>query len=151
MNVLFRSRPTTAGLIGGCKALTGGTNCSPGHAVECGVGRGGEGAAFHVDVIIDADTGEQRPCSDGRCSRPPEGGPAITWNTIACQSAAAAKSSASNVVVAPIVLAVVIAAQTQLTRLELTASELAEIDTASAGIEVQGARYPEATERLIDS
>jgi len=35
--------------------------------------------------------------------------------------------------------------------LELTASDVAEIDTASAGIEVQSARYPEATERLIDS
>ena len=34
--------------------------------------------------------------------------------------------------------------------LELTAAELAEIETASTGIEVQGARYPDAMERLID-
>ena len=34
--------------------------------------------------------------------------------------------------------------------LALTAADLAEIGTASAGIEVQGARYPEAMERLID-
>jgi len=34
--------------------------------------------------------------------------------------------------------------------LALTATDLAEIETASAGIEVQGARYPEAMERLID-
>jgi aryl-alcohol dehydrogenase-like predicted oxidoreductase len=34
--------------------------------------------------------------------------------------------------------------------LELTAADLAEIETASAAITVQGARYPEALERLID-
>ena len=34
--------------------------------------------------------------------------------------------------------------------LELAAADLAEIETASAGIEVQGARYPDAMERLID-
>jgi aryl-alcohol dehydrogenase-like predicted oxidoreductase len=34
--------------------------------------------------------------------------------------------------------------------LELTASDLAELDSASAAIEVQGARYPEAMQRLID-
>jgi aryl-alcohol dehydrogenase-like predicted oxidoreductase len=34
--------------------------------------------------------------------------------------------------------------------LELTANDLEEIETASAAITVQGARYPEALERLID-
>jgi hypothetical protein len=34
--------------------------------------------------------------------------------------------------------------------LELTAADLDEIETASAAITVQGARYPEAMERLID-
>ena len=34
--------------------------------------------------------------------------------------------------------------------LELAAADLAEIETASAGIEVQGARYPDAMARLID-
>jgi aryl-alcohol dehydrogenase-like predicted oxidoreductase len=34
--------------------------------------------------------------------------------------------------------------------LELTATDLAELDTASAAIEVQGARYPEAMQRMID-
>jgi aryl-alcohol dehydrogenase-like predicted oxidoreductase len=34
--------------------------------------------------------------------------------------------------------------------LELTATDLGEIDTASAAITVEGARYPEAMERLID-
>jgi aryl-alcohol dehydrogenase-like predicted oxidoreductase len=34
--------------------------------------------------------------------------------------------------------------------LELTATDLNEIETASAAITVQGARYPEALERLID-
>ena len=34
--------------------------------------------------------------------------------------------------------------------LELTAADLTEIETASAAITVQGARYPEALERLID-
>ena len=34
--------------------------------------------------------------------------------------------------------------------LELTATDLDEIDTASAAITVEGARYPEAMERLID-
>jgi aryl-alcohol dehydrogenase-like predicted oxidoreductase len=34
--------------------------------------------------------------------------------------------------------------------LELTATDLDEIETASAAITVQGARYPEAMERLID-
>jgi aryl-alcohol dehydrogenase-like predicted oxidoreductase len=34
--------------------------------------------------------------------------------------------------------------------LELTAADLNEIDTASAAITVQGGRYPEANERLID-
>jgi diketogulonate reductase-like aldo/keto reductase len=34
--------------------------------------------------------------------------------------------------------------------LELTATDLNEIETASAAITVQGARYPEAMERLID-
>ena len=34
--------------------------------------------------------------------------------------------------------------------LELTATDLTEIETASAAITVQGARYPEAMERLID-
>ena len=34
--------------------------------------------------------------------------------------------------------------------LELAAADLAEIETASAGIEVQGARYPDAMQRLID-
>ena len=34
--------------------------------------------------------------------------------------------------------------------LELTASDLAELDSVSAAIEVQGARYPEAMQRLID-
>jgi hypothetical protein len=34
--------------------------------------------------------------------------------------------------------------------LELTATDLKEIETASAAITVQGARYPEAMERLID-
>ena len=34
--------------------------------------------------------------------------------------------------------------------LELTATDLNEIETASAAITVQGARYPEANERLID-
>jgi aryl-alcohol dehydrogenase-like predicted oxidoreductase len=34
--------------------------------------------------------------------------------------------------------------------LEFTAADLAEIETASAAITVQGARYPEALERLID-
>ena len=32
----------------------------PGHAVQDGVGGAGEGAAFHPDVVVDADTGEQR-------------------------------------------------------------------------------------------
>jgi|GEM_PF-5900529 len=32
----------------------------PGHAVQDGVGGAGKGAAFHPDVVIDADTGEQR-------------------------------------------------------------------------------------------
>jgi len=36
------------------------------------------------------------------------------------------------------------------TDLELTATDLDEIETASAAITVQGARYPEAMERLID-
>jgi aryl-alcohol dehydrogenase-like predicted oxidoreductase len=34
--------------------------------------------------------------------------------------------------------------------LELTATDLNEIETASAAITLQGARYPEALERLID-
>jgi aryl-alcohol dehydrogenase-like predicted oxidoreductase len=34
--------------------------------------------------------------------------------------------------------------------IELTATDLAELDTASAAIEVQGARYPEAMQRMID-
>jgi len=34
--------------------------------------------------------------------------------------------------------------------LELTAADLNEIETASAAITVQGGRYPEANERLID-
>jgi aryl-alcohol dehydrogenase-like predicted oxidoreductase len=34
--------------------------------------------------------------------------------------------------------------------LELTATDLADLDTASAAIEVQGARYPEAMQRMID-
>jgi aryl-alcohol dehydrogenase-like predicted oxidoreductase len=34
--------------------------------------------------------------------------------------------------------------------LELTAADLDEIETAAAAITVQGARYPEAMERLID-
>ena len=34
--------------------------------------------------------------------------------------------------------------------LELTAADRSEIETASAAITVQGARYPEALERLID-
>ena len=34
--------------------------------------------------------------------------------------------------------------------IELTSGDLAEIETASAVIAVQGARYPEALERLID-
>lgn len=34
--------------------------------------------------------------------------------------------------------------------LELTAGDLNEIETGSAAIAVQGARYPEAMERLID-
>jgi aryl-alcohol dehydrogenase-like predicted oxidoreductase len=34
--------------------------------------------------------------------------------------------------------------------LELTAADLADLDTASAAIEVQGARYPEAMQRMID-
>ncbi len=34
--------------------------------------------------------------------------------------------------------------------LELTAADLNQIETASAAITVQGARYPEAMERLID-
>jgi aryl-alcohol dehydrogenase-like predicted oxidoreductase len=34
--------------------------------------------------------------------------------------------------------------------LELTTTDLEEIETASAAITVQGARYPEALERLID-
>ncbi len=34
--------------------------------------------------------------------------------------------------------------------LELTATDLDEIDAASAAITVAGARYPEAMERLID-
>ena len=34
--------------------------------------------------------------------------------------------------------------------LELTATDLDEIDTASAAITVEGARYPESMERLID-
>ena len=34
--------------------------------------------------------------------------------------------------------------------LEPTAADLAEIETASAALTVQGARYPEALERLID-
>jgi aryl-alcohol dehydrogenase-like predicted oxidoreductase len=34
--------------------------------------------------------------------------------------------------------------------LQLTATDLNEIETASAAITVQGARYPEAMERLID-
>ena len=34
--------------------------------------------------------------------------------------------------------------------LELTTTDLNEIETASAAITVQGARYPEAMERLID-
>jgi aryl-alcohol dehydrogenase-like predicted oxidoreductase len=34
--------------------------------------------------------------------------------------------------------------------LELTATDLTEIETASAAITVQGARYPEAMERVID-
>ena len=34
--------------------------------------------------------------------------------------------------------------------LELTATDLAHLDTASAAIEVQGARYPEAMQRMID-
>ena len=34
--------------------------------------------------------------------------------------------------------------------IELTSGDLAEIETASAAIAVQGARYPEALERLID-
>ena len=34
--------------------------------------------------------------------------------------------------------------------LKLTATDLDEIETASAAITVQGARYPEAMERLID-
>ena len=34
--------------------------------------------------------------------------------------------------------------------LELTTADLADLDTASAAIEVQGARYPEAMQRMID-
>jgi len=34
--------------------------------------------------------------------------------------------------------------------LDLGATDLAELDSASAAIEVQGARYPEAMQRLID-
>jgi hypothetical protein len=34
--------------------------------------------------------------------------------------------------------------------LELSTNDLNELDTASAGIEVQGARYPEAMQRMID-
>ena len=34
--------------------------------------------------------------------------------------------------------------------LELTAEDLAELDTASAGVQVQGERYPEAMQRMID-
>jgi aryl-alcohol dehydrogenase-like predicted oxidoreductase len=34
--------------------------------------------------------------------------------------------------------------------LEPTAADLADLDTASAAIEVQGARYPEAMQRMID-
>jgi len=34
--------------------------------------------------------------------------------------------------------------------LELTADELDELDSASAAITLQGARYPEAMERMID-
>ena len=34
--------------------------------------------------------------------------------------------------------------------LELTATDLDQLDTASAAIEVQGARYPEAMQRRID-
>ena len=34
--------------------------------------------------------------------------------------------------------------------LEISATELAELDTASAAIEVQGERYPEAMQRMID-
>jgi aryl-alcohol dehydrogenase-like predicted oxidoreductase len=34
--------------------------------------------------------------------------------------------------------------------LELSAADLTEIETASAVITVQGARYPEAMDRLID-
>jgi aryl-alcohol dehydrogenase-like predicted oxidoreductase len=33
---------------------------------------------------------------------------------------------------------------------ELTADELGEIDTAAARVEVQGARYSEAAQRMID-
>ena len=34
--------------------------------------------------------------------------------------------------------------------LELTAEDLADLDTASASVQVQGARYPEAMQRMID-
>ena len=34
--------------------------------------------------------------------------------------------------------------------LELSTDELKELDNASAGIDVQGDRYPEAMQRLID-
>jgi aryl-alcohol dehydrogenase-like predicted oxidoreductase len=34
--------------------------------------------------------------------------------------------------------------------LEFSASDLIELDTASAAIEVQGARYPEAMQQMID-
>jgi aryl-alcohol dehydrogenase-like predicted oxidoreductase len=34
--------------------------------------------------------------------------------------------------------------------IELTAEDLAEIDRAASEIQVEGARYPESLERLID-
>jgi hypothetical protein len=62
-------------------------------------------------------------------SSAPVGGSVSTRNDSHCQSAAVRIAAAD---------------------LELTATDLNEIETASAAITVQGARYPEAMERLID-